>query len=34
MKKDIEELLLKIKSIKENKLIYENDIDNNNKNLY
>ena len=34
MKKDIEELLIKIKSIKENKLIYENDIDNNYKEYY
>ena len=28
MKKDIEDLLIKMKSIKENKLIYENDINN------
>ena len=34
MKKDIEELLIKMKSIKENKLIYENDIDNNYKEYY
>ena len=34
MKKDIEDLLIKIKSIKENKLIYENDIDNNYKEYY
>ena len=34
MKKDIEELLIKIKSIKENKLIYENDVDNNYKEYY
>ena len=31
MKKYIEDLLIKMKSIKENKLIYENDIDNNYK---
>ena len=34
MKKDIEDLLIKIKLIKENKLIYENDIDNNYKEYY
>ena len=34
MKKDIEELLIKMKLIKENKLIYENDIDNNYKEYY
>jgi len=34
MKNDIEKLLLKMKSIKENKLIYENDIDNNYKEYY
>ena len=34
MKKDIEDLLIKIKSIKENKLIYENDIGNNYKEYY
>ena len=34
IKNDIEELLIKIKSIKENKLIYENDIDNNYKEYY
>ena len=33
-KKDIEDLLLKMESIKENKLIYENDIDNNYKEYY
>ena len=34
MKKDIEDLLIKMKSIKENELIYENDIDNNYKEHY
>ena len=34
MKKDIKELLIKIKSIKENQLIYKNDIDNNYKEYY
>ena len=34
MKKKIEDLLIKMKSIKENKLIYENDIDNNYKEYY
>ena len=34
MKKDIEDLLIKMKLIKENKLIYENDIDNNYKEYY
>ena len=34
MKKDIKDLLIKMKSIKDNKLIYENDIDNNYKEYY
>ena len=34
MKKYIEDLLIKMKSIKENKLIYKNNIDNNYKEYY